>query len=69
MSGEDGNKQMAAVQAQVEEVVEILKQNTTKLEERGEKLDDIAQEANKLEDEAKVFQREVIPACSGFCVF
>jgi vesicle-associated membrane protein 2 len=58
MSGENGNKQLAAAQAQVGEVVDIMRVNVEKVLERDNKLSELDQRADNLQEGASQFQTQ-----------
>ena len=59
MSGKNGNKQLAAAQAQVGEVVDIMRVNVEKVLERDNKLSELDQRADNLQEGASQFQTQV----------
>ena len=69
MSGENGNKQLAAAQAQVGEVVDIMRVNVEKVLERDNKLSELDQRADNLQEGASQFQTQVTQCNGGFCYF
>jgi len=58
MSGENGNKQLAAAQAQVGEVVDVMRVNVEKVLERDNKLSELDQRADNLQEGASQFQTQ-----------
>ena len=56
---EQGNKRLAQAQAQVGEVVDIMRVNVEKVLERDSKLSELDQRADNLQDGAAQFQTQV----------
>ena len=51
------NSKVTELQAQVEEVTDVMKKNIDSVLERGEKIENMHERADKLEKQAKLFKR------------
>jgi len=56
-SGPGGNAKTAAIQAQIDDTVEIMRDNITKVAERGERLDSLQDKTDNLAVSAQGFRR------------
>ena len=60
MSGDAPNSRLSAAQAQVGEVVDIMRVNVEKVLERDNKLSELDQRADNLQEGASQFQTQVL---------
>ncbi|CAK5262219.1 unnamed protein product, partial [Mycena citricolor] len=55
--GQGGNSKTAAIQAQIDDTVGIMRENITKVAERGERLDSLQDKTDNLAVSAQGFRR------------